>query len=134
MSARHISLRLKPNEDLYQALVDCVGKYHITAGAVLTCVGSLKQANIRLSCRNTPSRFHQKMEIVSLSGTLSADGCHLHICLADGDGQTIGGHLLGESLVNTTAEIVICALDDTLFQRRQDDSTGYRELEIQPLA
>jgi len=134
MSSRHISLRLKPDEDLYQSLVDCVEKYHITAGAIITCVGSLRQANIRLSCRENPSSFHQKMEILCLSGTLSPDGCHLHICLADGDGRTIGGHLLGDSLVNTTAEIVICTLDDTLFQRRQDDKTGYRELEIQPLA
>ena len=47
-----------------------------------------------------------KHEIVSLVGTVSADGkCHLHACLADGKGAVVGGHVVGGMTVFTTAEV-----------------------------
>ena len=45
-------------------------------------------------------------EIVSATGTLSMDGCHIHVSLSDVNLQTIGGHLKDNCLVNVTAEIV----------------------------
>ncbi|MFU8886926.1 MAG: PCC domain-containing protein [Cyanobacteriota bacterium] len=54
--------------------------------------------------------------IGSLSGTLSADGAHLHIAAADSSGAVIGRHLCAGSLVHTTAEL--------------DPASGYAELTI----
>ena len=47
------------------------------------------------------------LEIVSLVGTLSADGCHLHASVSNGEGRTSGGHLLEGCPIYTTAEVVI---------------------------
>ncbi len=70
------------------------------------------------------------MEIVSLSGTLSPDGLHLHIALAGRDGRCVGGHLLDGCIVHTTAELVIGELTDLAFRRVEDPATGYRELSV----
>ena len=69
------------------------------------------------------------LEILSLSGTISSDGsCHLHISLANEHGEVIGGHLLGEAIVHTTAEVAMAFSNDILLQRSLDIHTGYKEL------
>lgn len=125
------ALRLSPGQDLVLALKEWTNTHHIEAAAIVTCVGSLRESHLRLANRDSGSRFHQKMEILGLSGTLSPDGPHLHISLADGDGRTIGGHILDGCLVHTTAEIVLCTLPGLRFGRRLDESTGYRELVVE---
>ena len=72
------------------------------------------------------------LEIISLSGTLSPDGAHLHTAVADGRGAAIGGHLCAGSLVRTTAELVVGLLPDWRFHRELDPATGYTELWIKP--
>ena len=124
------ALRLCPGDDLLKSLVDWTSRNCLKAGAIVTCVGSLRQAHVRLANRDSGSRFHQKMEILALSGTLSPDGPHLHICIADGDGRTLGGHVLEGCQVFTTAEIVIVELPGITFHRSPDTTTGYRELII----
>jgi len=129
MSSCH-ALRLAPGTDLLAALDQWVRDNQISAAAVLTCVGSLRQSHIRLANRDSGSRFHQNVEILALSGTLSPDGCHLHVSLADGDGRSIGGHVLPGCLVHTTAEIILAELPGLTFSRMLDSATGYRELQI----
>lgn len=125
------ALRLVPGQDLSLALKEWTAAHNIRAAAIVTCVGSISQAHLRLANRDSGSRFHQKMEILALSGTLSPDGPHLHVSLADGDGRCIGGHILDGCLVHTTAEIVICELPGICFSRQLDEKTGYRELKIE---
>ncbi|MFM7181172.1 MAG: PPC domain-containing DNA-binding protein [Verrucomicrobiales bacterium] len=124
------ALRLVPGQDLSITLKEWTVANNIQAAAIVTCVGSVSQAHLRLANRDSGSRFHQKMEILALSGTLSPDGPHLHISLADGDGRCIGGHILEGCLVHTTAEIVICEIPNVKFGRKLDEKTGYRELVI----
>jgi predicted DNA-binding protein with PD1-like motif len=76
--------------------------------------------------------FDEPMEIVSLTGTLSPDGLHVHIALSRSDGACIGGHLVPGCIVNTTAELVIGELPEVEFRRLPDPATGYRELSVQP--
>ena len=76
--------------------------------------------------------FDEPMEILSLSGTLGADGLHLHISLSRRDGACVGGHLVEGCVVNTTAELVIGELPDVDFRRPRDPATGYNELSVQP--
>jgi uncharacterized protein len=69
---------------------------------------------------------------VSLVGTLTQDGAHLHVSLADRSGVTLGGHLLDGSAVYTTAEIVLAELPALAFAREHDPESGYDELVVRP--
>ena len=68
-------------------------------------------------------------EIVSLVGTLN-DGGHLHVALSDCEGKVVGGHVLGDMIVFTTAELVIGECESLRFTREFDEQTGFKELTI----
>ena len=133
-SVNTFALRLRPGEDLRQQLNAFVQAHHIRAGAVLTCVGSLTVAALRLANQDGPTEYRGHFEIVSLVGTLSVNGSHLHLAVADSTGRTIGGHLLDGCKVYTTAEIVLAELPALDFRREVDPTFGYRELEVHPAA
>lgn len=126
------AIRLKPDQYLKENLSSFVEQNNIQAGFILTAVGSLKQATLRFASQNYSQVFKQRFEIVSLVGTLSTHGLHLHISLSDRHGKTIGGHLLDGCIIYTTAEIVIGTCEDFIFLRTMDEHTGYKELEIKP--
>jgi predicted DNA-binding protein with PD1-like motif len=121
-----VPLRLQPGDDLLLALEAWMGEQQEQAGCLISAVGSLSLAQLRLAGAT------QATEILSLSGTLSPDGSHLHIAVADSRGTVIGGHLCAGSLVRTTAELVIGLLPDRQFRREHDPATGYTELQISP--
>lgn len=123
-------LRLKPDLDLKESLKDFVDLNNIKAGFILTAVGSLKQAKIRFANSYNSQFLTEKFEIISLVGTISTDGIHLHIALADQNGKTIGGHLDNGCIIYTTAEIVIGASEEFTFIRTIEKQTGFKELEI----
>jgi predicted DNA-binding protein with PD1-like motif len=104
----------------------------IDAAFVLSCVGSLRHAEIRYAGRPSSRALDGKLEIVALSGTVSRHGCHLHIAVADVDGKVSGGHLLAGSRVHTTVEIVLGIVAGVEFRREHDPATGYSELAIVP--
>ncbi len=119
-----------PGDDLKLSLEKYVKEQNIYAGCIVTCVGSLKRAVIRMANASGPTEMEQKFEIVSLVGTLSVDGCHVHICLSDENGVVTGGHLLPGNIIYTTAEIIIAELPGIRFSRQQDERTGFKELVI----
>lgn len=127
-----LAIRLKPGEDLKESLRWFVEHNNIQAGFILTSVGSLKQATLRFANRDDIQVFNEKFEIVSLVGTLSTHGLHLHISLSDKNGKTIGGHLADGCIIYTTAEIIIGISEEFIFMRTEDETTGYKELEIRP--
>lgn len=124
------SVRLKPGQDIKKALETIVQKERIGAGAVLTCVGSLTDVTLRLANQENASEWKGHFEIVSLVGTLSTTGSHLHLSVSDSTGRTIGGHLLDGCRVYTTAELVIGTFPDLNYTREPDPTFGYQELVI----
>ncbi|MDY7022119.1 MAG: PPC domain-containing DNA-binding protein [Cyanobacteriota bacterium] len=128
-----LPLRLKPNQDLKLSLQEIATIEQIQAGFILTAVGSLQQAKLRFAGQDESVCLSGRFEIVSLVGTLSREGIHLHIALADHQGKTIGGHLQTGCIIYTTAEIVIGIVPGYIFRRTPDTETGYLELEINPL-
>lgn len=124
------AIRLHPGQDLKLELLDFCKKQGLQAGCVLTCVGSLTTTALRLAGKDQVKVWEEKMEILSLVGTLSAEGAHLHLGIANGEGQAFGGHLVEGCLIYTTAEIVLGELEDVKFLRVVDPATGYKELEI----
>ncbi|HVF67488.1 MAG TPA: PPC domain-containing DNA-binding protein [Pyrinomonadaceae bacterium] len=129
---RVYALRLRPGQDLRRELEKFTKERGIKAGFVITTVGSLQKASLRLADRSDATGFEGKFEIVSLVGTLTQDGVHLHASISDGTGRTVGGHLVEGCLVYTTAEIVIGEATGIEFRRETDKSTGYKELTIRP--
>jgi predicted DNA-binding protein with PD1-like motif len=125
-----VPLRLQPGADLRQALEAWMGAQQEQAGCVISAVGSLSLAQLRLAGATEAMAIHGELEILSLSGTLSPDGSHLHIAVAGSGGTVIGGHLCAGSLVRTTAELVIGLLPEWQFRRVLDPATGYAELQI----
>ena len=87
-------------------------------------------ANLRFANQPQPTRIDGPLEIVSLSGTLSKHGIHLHLSVADGDGKMTGGHLKVGSEIYTTAEIVLGVYPDLIFDRELDETYGYQELVV----
>jgi predicted DNA-binding protein with PD1-like motif len=77
------AIRLKPDQDLKESLRIFVKQNDIQSGFILTAVGSLKQATLRFANQNNSQLFEERFEIVSLVGTLSIHGIHLHISLSD---------------------------------------------------
>lgn len=129
---RTLILRLKPGQDLKLELQRLCDEHQLKAACVVTCVGSLTTMKLRLANQPTGSEFAGPLEIVSLVGTLSQNGSHLHLCACDSTGKTTGGHLLEGCLIYTTAEIVIGIFDEAEFQRVFDQQSGSKELQVVP--
>jgi len=97
---------------------------------VISGIGSLVPVQLRFAGRDGATALTGDHEILSLAGSLSLDGAHLHLSVADAEGRVTGGHLLAGSLVRTTAELLVAWLPDWTFRRGLDPQTGFRELLI----
>lgn len=127
---RTYAFRLQPGQDLKKEIQHFVNSNNIKAGCMLSIVGSLSHTRLRLAGAKDFYDRKGKVEILSLSGTLSINGSHLHLCVADHQGKCIGGHLSDGCLINTTAELVITELAELTFLRKFDPNTGFDELEV----
>jgi predicted DNA-binding protein with PD1-like motif len=123
-------LRLVPGQDLRVELERFAKAKNIQAGFIVTGVGSLRKAALRLADKSDSTVFDGKYEIVSLVGTLSPDEPHLHLSISDGDGKTIGGHLAAGCEIYTTAEIVLSEAAGLRITREPDAASGYNELKV----
>ena len=79
-----VPLRLQPGDDLRLALEAWMGAQQEQAGCVISAVGSLSLAQLRLAGATEATAIHGELEILTLSGTLSPDGAHLHIAIEIG--------------------------------------------------
>jgi predicted DNA-binding protein with PD1-like motif len=127
---QNYTFRLKPGQDLFDSIEAFVMEKQVKAGCLLSGVGSLTHATLRLADREVPSHYDGHFEIVSITGTLSIHGSHLHISISDGDGKTVGGHLESGCKIYTTAEIVIAGFEDVIYKREFAEDSGYDELTV----
>ena len=129
---KQLTFRLKPGEFLKENIE--ARTKDIKAGVLLSIVGGLENAVLRMA-GSTPDNpiikeWNEKFEIVSGTGTISNEGCHIHISLADQKGDVVGGHLKNGCKVMFTTEVVIGIFDDVSYKRTHDNETGFKELEI----
>ena len=125
--------RLKYGEDILIELKKYLSSNNIKAAVLLSSVGCVTKARIRDASGVSIKEIEENMEIISITGTLSKERCHLHIALSKEDLSTIGGHMVEGCLVNTTTEIVLLELKAFEFGSEFDESTGYDELAIKKL-
>ena len=133
-SMKTFPIRLTPGQDLRAALEAAVQSQNCRAAFVLSCIGSLSTAGIRLAGAAQPTRLTESMEILTLSGTVAVDGgktaSHMHMAISTATGQVLGGHVATGCIVLTTAEVLLALLPDWQFTREPDAETGYDELVI----
>ena len=124
------TFRLKSAQDLFDSIEFFAREMHIEAGCVLSGIGSLTRFAVRLADHEIPTEYEGHFEIVSLAGTVSIHGSHLHISVSDGEGKTIGGHLVSGCKIYTTAEIVLAKFPDVIYKREFAEDSGFEELVV----
>lgn len=119
-------------DDLVKALEKIVADNDVKAGVILSGVGGLLKSKFRVPVIDGDTKYiyPENLEIVSMTGTVSINGMHIHISGSDVEGKVWGGHLKEGSIVRMTCELVIGILDDKVFTRVEDSETGYKELLI----
>ena len=130
---KQLTFRLKSGQLLKEEIESRTK--NVEAGVLLSVVGALENATLRMAgatidhqdIRNIPG----PLEIVSGTGTISKDGCHIHIAVADKDSHVFGGHLKDGCTVGVTVEVVIGIFDDVVYVRSLDQATGFEELNVQ---
>ncbi|SLN28421.1 hypothetical protein ROJ8625_01200 [Roseivivax jejudonensis] len=127
-ATRFLALRLPPGADLRGAIESAFAAEPEAAGFLAAAVGSLELARLRPAGRDDAIEVAGPLEIVALSGTVSADGPHLHLAVSDSAGTMTGGHLLTGARIRTTAELVLALAAGQRFHRPHDPATGYNEL------
>lgn len=127
---QNYTFRLTPGEDLFDAIQAFATENHIEAGCVLSGVGSLRHASIRLADHTQNTEYEGPFEMVSLTGTVSIYGSHLHLSVVDGEGKATGGHIESGCKVYTTAEIVLAAFPGVIYRREFAEDSGYEELVV----
>lgn len=124
------AVRLSPGDDLRGALEDALRELNLTAAFVLQGIGSLSGAQLRFAGVEQPTELRGDLEILTLAGSISPDGAHLHMSVSDALGRVFGGHVARGCSVRTTAEILLALLPEHRFSREHDARTGFAELMI----
>lgn len=123
-------LRLLPGDDVRAAIEAAVHGKEAAAAFVVQGIGSLSVARLRYAGQPAPTELRADLEILTLAGTVSPDGAHLHMSVSGPDGMVRGGHVAPGCIVRTTAELLIALLPGHAFARELDIATGYPELAI----
>lgn len=127
------SIRLHRGDDLLLSIKQLASEQHINAGVVLSAVGCILKGRLRDASGVNVRDITEHCEIVSLTGTISVNRCHLHISLSKEDLSTIGGHLQEGCIINTTCELIIGEIPEQAIDVEFDEETGYDELIFTPI-
>jgi glutaredoxin/predicted DNA-binding protein with PD1-like motif len=103
---RAVPLHLAPGSDLRGSLEDFAVAHRAT-GFLLGVVGDLSRAAFQCPGQPQPTLIEGDLEIITLNGTLSPGGVHLHLSLSDGACQVWGGHLEHGSQVRKGADLLV---------------------------
>jgi len=101
-----LALHLDAGSDVRQSL-EALARQEGGQGFVLSVVGNLSQAVFQCPGKPEPTRLIGELEIITLSGTLSPEGVHLHLSFSDGDCRVWGGHLEPGTLVLRGADLLV---------------------------
>src|SRR5256885_7863969 len=125
-----LPLRLRPGTDLRRALESAVAARGCEAAFVISGIGSLRGARLRMAGASASTTLEGNLEILTLAGSIAPDASHLHMSVADHEGRVFGGHVAYGCAIRTTAEVLVALLSDWTFTHEHDPETGYAELTI----
>ena len=107
---RAVPLHLEAGRDVRRSLEQLAQRQGV-GGFVLSVVGNLSQAAFACPGKPRPTLLQGELEIITLQGTISPTGVHLHLSFSDGDCQVWGGHLEHGTLVLRGADLLVGLLD-----------------------
>lgn len=128
-----IPFRFNPGEDVYRSMEALCREQGITAGVLLSGIGSLDGVRFcdirpleheKCGCGyGDPITMEGLFELLSISGVIGraedgAPNLHLHFTFADGTGRVCGGHMGEGCTVKMTVEGVIGVLDGVAMERK----------------
>lgn len=126
-------MRLEPGSDLRSSLEAIASAGEGMSAFVLSGIGSLSNARLRLAGHEAETIVPGDVEILCLSGSLTPTGAHLHMAVSDAHGRVIGGHVCHGNAVRTTAEVLVAQVSEWSLAREHDPNTGYQELVVRPV-
>ncbi|GAX10086.1 hypothetical protein FisN_2Lh355 [Fistulifera solaris] len=124
------AVRLEPGDDLVSSLQRVANDLSQNNCFVISAVGSLsgvtlRMANATAQGSGTIRTWNENMEILSMVGTFAQHDKHLHLCLSDATGATVGGHLVSGT-VYTTLELVLGTIGGIRFERALDQRNWFQ--------
>jgi len=107
---RSVPLHLGAGSDIRRSLEALAVELN-ASGFVLGVVGNLSQAVFQCPGQAGPTILEGDLEIITLQGTISPQGVHLHLSFSDGACQVWGGHLEPGTLVQKGADLLVGLLE-----------------------
>ena len=135
-AGRIIVSRLLENDDLIDSIEEKARESNVRAG-VFILIGSIKHAVLGYyrdgEYKNT--RLEGPLEVASCMGNIAVGEkgetvVHAHVVVTNEKCEAFGGHLMKDSLVGATAELVILEAGGLSLVRTFDEKTKLRLLRL----
>ena len=132
---RRVLVRFEDGDDLFVELGKAIKEHDIPSGIILCSIGMLRDVSLGFfQGKQKGYRDHAlkgPLELVSMQGNIGTMNgkpvFHMHVCLADSDRKTFGGHLK-KATVHVTGEMFIAKLDCIHIVRQKEEKTGLNGL------
>nr|WP_115095296.1 DUF296 domain-containing protein [Synechococcus sp. UW106] len=128
---RSLPLKLAPGSDLRLSLEELAQRDGIS-GFVLGVVGNLTKASFQCPGQAEPTVLEGDLEVITLNGTFSPEGVHLHLSLSDGACQVWGGHLEPGTIVQKGVDLLVGVLEQREGSPAHQSSTPRLEIAVLP--
>lgn len=127
ISDGRIVARIDKGEEIVESLLTIAAAEKIAAASV-SGIGATDNFTIGVfhpgTKEYTSKTFTGDHEILSLNGTLSCmesePYAHIHMCAANGDCGTVGGHL-NNACISATSEIVLSIIDAEIDRKYSEE-------------
>ena len=124
-----LPLKLAPGSDLRLSLESLAQRDSIS-GFVLGVVGNLTKASFQCPGQAEPTVLEGDLEVITLNGTFSPEGVHLHLSLSDGACQVWGGHLEPGTIVQKGVDLLIGVLEQREGRPMRQTAAAAPRIEI----
>ena len=124
-----LPLKLTPGSDLRLSLEELARTQQLS-GFVLGVVGNLSRAAFQCPGPQEPTVMEGDLEIITLNGTVSPTGVHLHLSLSDGACQVWGGHLEPGTIVQKGVDLLIGVLEQREGRPARQTAAAAPRIEI----
>ena len=124
-----LPLKLAPGSDLRLSLEELAQRDGIS-GFVLGVVGNLTKASFQCPGQVEPTVLEGDLEVITLNGTFSPEGVHLHLSLSDGACQVWGGHLEPGTIVQKGVDLLIGVLEQREGRPTRQTAAAAPSIEI----
>ena len=126
-----LPLKLAPGSDLRLSLEELAQRDGVS-GFVLGVVGNLTKASFQCPGQAEPTVLEGDLEVITLNGTFSPEGVHLHLSLSDGACQVWGGHLEPGTIVQKGVDLLVGVLKQHEVTPARQTSEPRLEIAVLP--